>query len=258
MTRQLNYRIAQQRHSALAEQTRLAGETRPAAFASSPLERRPALRDASTPSCPLGGSCPAGHTPAGLVEVETTDAPTGLAATLTSVPPKVAPIEPEQLAELLAALRWRADELDPPRASASADAPSLNNITATPNDDGSVTVHLGGCGDNRPNCLPIIEGWNYTVRLYQPRGRHDPYGRDVHGRADRASVADPVARCDSQDRGPDPRLDVNPPPRAGPSPTRGSTETTRCSRGSDRPGMGHAAAARLGRVRALGACRHSR
>lgn len=59
------------------------------------------------------------HTPAGLVEVDTTDAPTGLTATLTSVPPKVAPMEPEQLAELLAALRWRADELEPmlPRAS---------------------------------------------------------------------------------------------------------------------------------------------
>ena len=46
---------------------------------------------------------------------------------------------------------------------------SVNNITATPNDDGSVTVHFGGCGDGRPNCLPIMEGWNYTVRLYRPR-----------------------------------------------------------------------------------------
>jgi PhzF family phenazine biosynthesis protein len=53
------------------------------------------------------------HTPVGLVEVETTDAPTGLTATLTSVPPKVAPIAPQELAELLAALRWRADELEP-------------------------------------------------------------------------------------------------------------------------------------------------
>ena len=46
---------------------------------------------------------------------------------------------------------------------------SVNNLTATPNDDGSVTVHFGGCGDDRPNCLPIMEGWNYTVRLYRPR-----------------------------------------------------------------------------------------
>ncbi len=53
------------------------------------------------------------HTPAGLVEVETTDVSAGLTATLTSVPPKVAPIEPHELAELLAALGWRADELEP-------------------------------------------------------------------------------------------------------------------------------------------------
>jgi hypothetical protein len=46
---------------------------------------------------------------------------------------------------------------------------SVNNLTATPNDDGSVTVHFGGCDDGRPNCLPITDGWNYTVRLYRPR-----------------------------------------------------------------------------------------
>jgi hypothetical protein len=46
---------------------------------------------------------------------------------------------------------------------------SVNNVTAKPNEDGSVTVHFGGCGDDRPNCLPIIDGWNYTVRLYRPR-----------------------------------------------------------------------------------------
>jgi len=46
---------------------------------------------------------------------------------------------------------------------------SVNNLTAKPNDDGSVTVHFGGCGDDRPNCLPIMDGWNYTVRLYRPR-----------------------------------------------------------------------------------------
>ena len=46
---------------------------------------------------------------------------------------------------------------------------SINNITATPNPDGSVTVHFGGCSDDRPNCLPIVDGWNYAVRLYRPR-----------------------------------------------------------------------------------------
>jgi hypothetical protein len=49
------------------------------------------------------------------------------------------------------------------------DAYSVNNITATLNGDGSITVHFGGCGDDRPNCLPITNGWNYIVRLYRPK-----------------------------------------------------------------------------------------
>ena len=46
---------------------------------------------------------------------------------------------------------------------------SVNQITAIKEPDGSVVVHLGGCTDTRPNCLHLMEGWNYTVRLYQPR-----------------------------------------------------------------------------------------
>jgi len=45
---------------------------------------------------------------------------------------------------------------------------NINSVTGTPNDDGSMTVHLGGCDDDRVNCLPIIDGWNYTVRFYRP------------------------------------------------------------------------------------------
>ena len=48
-------------------------------------------------------------------------------------------------------------------------ADSVNSVTAQPDPDGSVTVHFGGCTDDRPNCLPIMEGWNYTVRMYRPR-----------------------------------------------------------------------------------------
>lgn len=48
------------------------------------------------------------------------------------------------------------------------DAYSVNSVVGTPNEDGSMTVHLGGCEDGRVNCLPIMEGWNYTVRMYQP------------------------------------------------------------------------------------------
>ncbi len=46
---------------------------------------------------------------------------------------------------------------------------SYNNVSATPNDDGSYTLHFGGCGDGRVNCIPITPGWNYTIRLYEPR-----------------------------------------------------------------------------------------
>ena len=46
---------------------------------------------------------------------------------------------------------------------------SLNNITATKAPDGSVAVQFGGCDGKIPNCLPIMPGWNYTVRLYRPR-----------------------------------------------------------------------------------------
>ena len=50
-----------------------------------------------------------------------------------------------------------------------SNAYSVNNLTATPNDDGSVTIHFVRSADDRPNCLPIMDGWNCTVRLYRPR-----------------------------------------------------------------------------------------
>lgn len=46
---------------------------------------------------------------------------------------------------------------------------SLNNITAKKNDDGSISIQFGGCDGKIPNCLPIMKGWNYMVRLYRPR-----------------------------------------------------------------------------------------
>lgn len=46
---------------------------------------------------------------------------------------------------------------------------SYNNFSAQPNEDGSYTIHFGGCGDDRLNCIPITPGWNYAIRMYQPR-----------------------------------------------------------------------------------------
>ena len=49
------------------------------------------------------------------------------------------------------------------------EAYSLNNITAKKNDDGAIAIQFGRCDGKIPNCLPVTNGWNYTVRLYRPR-----------------------------------------------------------------------------------------
>lgn len=48
------------------------------------------------------------------------------------------------------------------------DAYSLNNVTAQKSKDGSIGLQFGGCDGKIPNCLPTMDGWNYTVRLYRP------------------------------------------------------------------------------------------
>lgn len=44
---------------------------------------------------------------------------------------------------------------------------SVNNITAKPNENGTVTIHFGG-DPKSINYLPITDGWNYIVRCYLP------------------------------------------------------------------------------------------
>jgi len=46
---------------------------------------------------------------------------------------------------------------------------STNNITAQKSPDGSIAIQFGGCDGKIPNCIPIMKGWNYAVRLYRPR-----------------------------------------------------------------------------------------
>jgi len=45
---------------------------------------------------------------------------------------------------------------------------SYNNFSAKPNKNGSYTIHFGG-DPKSVNYLPITKGWNYAVRIYQPR-----------------------------------------------------------------------------------------
>ena len=46
---------------------------------------------------------------------------------------------------------------------------SVNNVTATADDDGAVTVHFGPEPDGSPNYLYVKDGWNYVARMYRPR-----------------------------------------------------------------------------------------
>lgn len=46
---------------------------------------------------------------------------------------------------------------------------SLNNITAKKDAKGAYAIQFGGCDKAVNNCLPVTPGWNYLVRLYQPR-----------------------------------------------------------------------------------------
>ncbi|MGO4810743.1 DUF1254 domain-containing protein [Cupriavidus sp. 2MCAB6] len=50
-----------------------------------------------------------------------------------------------------------------------ASAYTINNLTAKKGSDGSIPIQFGGCDTQVPNCVPIVAGWNYTVRLYRPR-----------------------------------------------------------------------------------------
>ena len=46
---------------------------------------------------------------------------------------------------------------------------SVSSYTAAKGPDDSVTIQFGGCDGKIRNCLPIMKGWNYTVRLFRPR-----------------------------------------------------------------------------------------
>ena len=45
---------------------------------------------------------------------------------------------------------------------------SFNSVTATPEPDGRVTVDLDPVDRGYTNHLPVMDGWNYVIRLYRP------------------------------------------------------------------------------------------
>jgi hypothetical protein len=46
---------------------------------------------------------------------------------------------------------------------------TVNSVTATPAEDGSVTIRFVTGAPAAPNSIPVPDGWNYLIRLYRPR-----------------------------------------------------------------------------------------
>jgi len=46
---------------------------------------------------------------------------------------------------------------------------AVNSLTAKKEPDGSAVIQFGGCEDKIANCIPVVPGWNFTVRLYRPQ-----------------------------------------------------------------------------------------
>jgi hypothetical protein len=49
------------------------------------------------------------------------------------------------------------------------DSFGLNSVTALADSDGSVTLNLSPEDHGLPNHVYVMDGWNYAIRLYQPR-----------------------------------------------------------------------------------------
>lgn len=44
---------------------------------------------------------------------------------------------------------------------------AINNVSASSEKDGSVRIQFGGCEAQTRNCIPVMGGWNYALRLYR-------------------------------------------------------------------------------------------
>lgn len=50
-----------------------------------------------------------------------------------------------------------------------SDRAILNQFNLEFNEDGSFDVNFGDCGEGAKNNLPIVDGWNFLMRVYEPR-----------------------------------------------------------------------------------------
>lgn len=50
-----------------------------------------------------------------------------------------------------------------------SDRAILNEYNIEFNDDGTFDAYFGECGDDAKNNLPVVDGWNFLMRVYEPR-----------------------------------------------------------------------------------------
>jgi len=49
-----------------------------------------------------------------------------------------------------------------------SDRAILNEYNIEFNDDGSLDANFGECGGDAKNNLPVVDGWNFLMRVYEP------------------------------------------------------------------------------------------
>jgi PhzF family phenazine biosynthesis protein len=120
-------------------------------------------------------------TRAGLVEVATRVSPSGaVTATLTSVPPRVAPLAAADLAALLDALGWSAHDLDPALPPRVAYAGAWHPILAAASRDrlADLTYDMEALGSlmDRQGWTTIDLVWRESPQVFHARNPFPPGG----------------------------------------------------------------------------------
>jgi PhzF family phenazine biosynthesis protein len=121
------------------------------------------------------------RTKAGPVPVSTSTAPDGsVTATLVSVPPRSAPIPDNELAELLATLRWPATDLDPKLPPAAAYAGAWHPIIAAASRDrlARLDYDVAALTDimRRHDWATVDLVWQESPSVYHARNPFPPGG----------------------------------------------------------------------------------
>ena len=49
-----------------------------------------------------------------------------------------------------------------------SDRAILNEYNIEFGEDGTFDVLFGGCGEDAKNNIPIVDGWNFLMRVYEP------------------------------------------------------------------------------------------